>query len=241
MFLRPSSRNKEPAIPLITHAQESAERITREALERYPGHIALAVSFGGPSGMALLDLTLRIDPDVPVYYLDTGLLFPETYALVERASRRYGIEPIAVRPELSLEAQANQYGDSLWASDPDRCCALRKVAPQRAFLRGFDAWLTGIRRAQSDQRGGIEPVAWDESAELAKISPLYDWSDEDVWRYVNDHDVPVNVLHADGYPSIGCVPCTRRVAEGEDARAGRWAGFAKTECGLHLPPAETPR
>jgi phosphoadenosine phosphosulfate reductase len=191
--------------------------------------------------MALLDLTLRLDRSVPVYYLDTGLLFPETYALVERAGRHYGITPIAVKPELSLDEQAERYGDQLWASDPDRCCALRKVAPQRAFLHGFDAWLTAIRRAQTTTRAGVDAVAWDASAELTKVSPLYDWSDEEVWDYVGAHGVPVNALHFDGYPSIGCVPCTRRVASGEDARAGRWAGFAKTECGLHQPPAAEAR
>jgi phosphoadenosine phosphosulfate reductase len=229
--------SRRPVITLSTHAQDRAERIVREALERHPGRVALAVSFGGASGMALLDLTLRLDRSVPVYYLDTGLLFPETYALVERAAQRYGISPIAVKPELSVEAQGQRYGEALWASDPDQCCALRKVAPQRAFLRGFDAWLTAIRRAQTANRAAVDAIAWDDSAELTKVSPLFDWSDEEVWHYINEHGVPVNPLHFDGYPSIGCVPCTRRVAPGEDARAGRWAGFAKTECGLHLAPS----
>jgi phosphoadenosine phosphosulfate reductase len=236
------SASRRPVISLSTHAQDRAERIVRETLERYPTRVALAVSFGGPSGMALLDLTLRLDPSVPVYYLDTGLLFPETYALVERAARHYGIAPIAVKPELSLEAQAEQYGEALWASDPDRCCELRKVVPQRAFLRGYDAWMTAIRRAQGTTRAAVDAVAWDATSELTRVSPLYDWSDEDVWQYIGEHAVPVNALHFDGYPSIGCAPCTRRVAAGEDARAGRWAGFAKTECGLHLaPPAQVQR
>jgi phosphoadenosine phosphosulfate reductase len=231
--------SRRPVISLSTHAHERAERIVREALERHPGRVALAVSFGGPSGMALLDLTLRLDRSIPVYYLDTGLLFPETYGLVERAARHYGIAPIAVKPELSLEAQAERYGEALWETDPDRCCALRKVAPQRAFLRGFDAWLTAIRRAQSTTRTGVDPISWDGAAEVSKVSPLFDWSDEEVWEYIGAHGVPVNALHFDGYPSIGCVPCTRRVAPGEDARAGRWAGFLKTECGLHqAPPVE---
>lgn len=207
----------------------------RDVLARYPGRVALACSFGGPSGMALLDLVLRIDGAVPVYYVDTGLLFAQTHELVERASRRYGIAPVALRAELSVQEQAEQYGEALWARDPDACCAIRKVAPHRAFVAGYDAWLTGIRRAQSHTRAEIDPVARD-GERLTKVSPLFDWTDEDVWAYVNAYDVPVNALHGDGYPSIGCMPCTRRVAPGEDARSGRWAGFGKTECGLHPVP-----
>ena len=231
--------------PLATPSRDlgarvaSAERIVREAVARHPGRVALACSFGGPSGMALLDLALRVEPRLPVYYVDTGLLFPETYALVERAARRYGIVPFAVAPELSVDAQAERLGPALWASDPDACCAQRKVAPNRAFLAGYEAWFTGIRRAQSPTRAPLEPVEPDGPG-LVKVSPLFDWSDEDVWAYVNERGVPVNALHFDGYPSIGCVPCTRRPAPGEDARAGRWAGFAKTECGLHLPGTPAP-
>ncbi|MEA2687474.1 MAG: phosphoadenosine phosphosulfate reductase [Candidatus Eremiobacteraeota bacterium] len=214
-----------------------ADEIVREVLARYPGRVALACSFGGPSGMALLDIVLNADLGVPVYYVDTGLLFAETHELVERASRRYGIAPIALHPELSVEAQAERYGEALWARDPDACCAMRKVAPHRAFIDGFDAWFTGIRRVQARTRGDIEPVARD-GARLLKVSPLFDWTDEDVWAYVNEHDVPVNALHGDGYPSIGCMPCTQRPAPGDDARSGRWAGFGKTECGIHMRPQE---
>jgi phosphoadenosine phosphosulfate reductase len=214
-------------------AEARAEALVTETLARHPGRVALACSFGGPSGMALLDLGLRIDPTLPVYYIDTGLLFPETYALVERTARRYGIAPVALRTELSLEAQAEGFGERLWESDPDLCCSLRKVAPHRAFLEGYDAWFTAIRRAQSSTRSDIEAVALD-GERLLKVSPLFDWSDEDVWAYLNEHDVPVNPLLADGYPSLGCIPCTSRPAAGGDPRSGRWAGFGKTECGLHL-------
>lgn len=213
--------------------QKNAEAIVGEALTRFPGRIALACSFGGPSGMALLDLVLRLEPTLPVYYLDTGLLFPETYALVERVSQRYRIAPIPVRTALSLDAQAEQYGANLWERDPDRCCALRKVEPQRAFLRGYDAWLSGVRRDQSVTRRTLQPFQPDDE-NVMKVAPLYDWTEEDVWAYVNAHSVPVNALHVDGYPSIGCVPCTRAVVPGEDQRAGRWSQFAKTECGLHV-------
>jgi phosphoadenosine phosphosulfate reductase len=212
--------------------RESAEAILAEALGRFAGRVALACSFGGPSGMVLLDLTLRFEHAIPVYYLDTGLLFPQTYELIERVAIRYDIAPIAVRPELSLDVQAARYGEALWQVDPDRCCALRKVQPQRSFVRSYDAWLTGVRRAQSETRRLVEPFQAD-FEHVTKVSPLYDWTDEDVWRYVAEHDVPTNPLHFDGYPSLGCVPCTRRIAAGEDERAGRWPGFMKTECGLH--------
>jgi phosphoadenosine phosphosulfate reductase len=185
--------------------------------------------------MVLVDLVARRANDpVPVYFLDTGLLFPETYALVERVRERYGIDPLPVRSEVSLDAQAARNGEALWDRDPDRCCAIRKVEPQRAFLAGYGAWITGLRREQTAERAGALSVEWDErSGGLAKISPLVDWTDADVWRYVVEHDVPYNSLHDTGYPSIGCAPCTRVVRPGEDARAGRWSSFEKNECGLH--------
>jgi phosphoadenosine phosphosulfate reductase len=202
-----------------------AARVLDWATHIYRGRIVLASSFGGPSGMVLVDLLARSGHDVPVYYIDTDLLFPETYALIERVTERYGIRPIAVKTELTLERQAELHGEALWARDPDRCCALRKVAPQRAFLAGFGAWITGLRREQAATRGELPFIGWDEhSGGIVKINPLADWS---------DGDVPYNALHDRGFPSIGCVPCTRAVAPGEDPRAGRWDGFAKTECGLH--------
>jgi len=211
---------------------ERAEAIVAGALERFPGRTALACSFGAPSAMVLLDLTLRLDRTVPVYYLDTELLFPETYDLIERTARRYAIEPLAVKPALTLDAQAAAYGDALWAREPDHCCALRKVAPMREFLRGYEAWFSGIRRADSAARGATEPFERDAGG-LTKVSPLFDWRDEDVDRYVAERGVPVNMLHYEGYPSLGCVPCTRAVAPGEDPRAGRWRGRPKQECGIH--------
>jgi phosphoadenosine phosphosulfate reductase len=215
----------------------TAASIVTEALRRFPNRTALACSFGAPSAMALLDLTLRIDRTVPVYYLDTGLLFVETYALIERTSQRYGITPIAVRPKLSLEAQAAEYGDALWSREPDRCCALRKVAPMRDFLRNYSAWFSGIRRADSPARRTAEPFEPDANG-LTKVNPLYDWSDDDVDQYVAGHNVPLNPLHFEGYPSLGCTPCTRAIAPGEDPRAGRWSNFTKTECGLHAYGAQ---
>ena len=212
---------------------ENAERVLCEALEAYRGRIVLACSFGGPSGMVLVDLVMKLERSVPVFYLDTGLLFAETYALIERVRERYGIDPVAVVPELDVAAQAKRYGEALWARDPDACCDIRKVEPQRAFLSQYDAWITGVRREQSTTRYDI-PFVEPDGRGLAKIAPLADWSERDVWSYIAAHDVPYNPLNDRGYPSLGCTHCTRAVAPGEDSRAGRWPGFAKTECGIHV-------
>ena len=184
--------------------------------------------------MVLLDLAYRIDPTLNVFVADTELLFPETYALVERVEQRYGIAIERVRPALSVAAQNAVHGDALWARDPDACCDLRKVAPLREHLRSYDAWMTAIRRDQSRTRTDTPERAWDAAAQIVKVAPLADWSEDDVWNYVAEHDVPVNTLHFDGYPSIGCTHCTRRVAAGEHSRSGRWAGFDKVECGIHV-------
>ena len=218
-------------------AQAAPEDLLAWAGERFAPDIALACSFGGASGMVLLDMVARLGIQLEVFYLDTELLFPETYALRDEAVRRYGLPIKAYRSRLSLEEQAVEHGQELWRRDPDRCCALRKVEPTRAALRGKRAWISGIRRDQSSTRSAIRPVVWDTGFGLAKVSPLAGWTEEQVWAYVEAHQVPVNALHARGYPSIGCVPCTRPIAPGEDSRAGRWAGQAKTECGLHFPTA----
>ena len=210
-----------------------AETIVDSALTHYAGKIALACSFGGPSGMVLLDMIAKRAVSVPVYFLDTGLLFDETYALVDRVRERYGIEPIPVRPELTVAQQNVRYGEALWARDPDACCNLRKVVPQRQFLANFDAWITGIRRDQSASRTNVDVVSHDDSTGLAKIAPLAEWTSNDIWTYVAAHDVPYNPLNDRGYPSLGCTHCTRAVAPGEDPRAGRWPGTEKLECGLH--------
>ena len=184
--------------------------------------------------MVLLDLAHRIEPALNVFVADTELLFPETYALIERVERRYGIAVERVRPGLTVPEQAARYGEALWARDPDACCDVRKVQPLRAHLRGYDAWMTAIRQDQSVTRTSIPARGWDASAQIVKIAPLAEWTEAHVWEYVAEHDVPVNTLHYDGYPSIGCTHCTRRVAPEEHARAGRWAGFEKVECGIHV-------
>ena len=184
--------------------------------------------------MVLLDLALKLETKLNVFVVDTELLFPETYALIERVERRYGITVERVRPAESVAVQNVTRGDALWARDPDACCDLRKVEPLRRHLRGFDAWMTAVRRDQSDTRVEIPVQFWDEKAQIVKVAPLAEWTEADVWAYVQANDVQVNTLHFDGYPSIGCTHCTRRVVAGEHARAGRWSGFDKVECGIHV-------
>jgi phosphoadenosine phosphosulfate reductase len=183
--------------------------------------------------MVLLDMVMAVDPKTPVFYLDTGLLFAETHRLVERVGRRYGIDPIGVRPTLSLDEQSTLYGDALWLRSPDTCCALRKVEALRTFLKSYDAWITGIRREQTPTRRDAPIVTFDEIFGVTKISPILDWTDSMVWTYVRAHNLDYNELHDDNYPSIGCVPCTRRINPDEAPRSGRWPGSPKTECGLH--------
>lgn len=202
------------------------------AAERFGEGAALTCSFGGAAGMALLDLVARHQLPITVLFLDTDLLFPETYALAEAVERRYGITIKRQRPALSLEEQDREHGPQLYARDPDRCCAIRKVVPLAEALRPYQAWVSGIRREQTAQRATTEPVAWSAKYGVLKLSPLAHWGEHDVWAYIHAHDVPYNPLLDQGYPSLGCTPCTRS-AGADDPRGGRWSGFAKTECGLH--------
>ncbi|MDA8198216.1 MAG: phosphoadenylyl-sulfate reductase [Thermaerobacter sp.] len=202
------------------------------AVSAFGSHVALASSFG-VEDMCLTDMLVRATPTPRVFYLDTGVLFPETYALVDAVKARYGFVPERRRPALTLALQADQYGDRLWQRDPDACCRMRKVEPLGQMLNGLDAWITGIRRDQTPFRAGARVVEVDAKFGLIKINPLVRWTTGQVWRYVRQHRVPYNRLHHQGYPSIGCVPCTRAVRAGEDPRAGRWATLDKTECGIH--------
>jgi phosphoadenosine phosphosulfate reductase len=209
------------------------QEVLRFAFDAFGDRITLACSFGGVSGMALLDMAVKLKPDVRVFYLDTDVLFPETYELVKKVSAHYDIEPVAFRPLITLQEQANLHGDALWGRDPDACCAIRKVEPNVRALEGMDAWISGLRRDQSATRANVQPLGWDKKFDNVKVSPLASWTDKDVWKYLLQNDVPYNPLHDQGYPSIGCTHCTRPVHEGEGPRAGRWAGSDKTECGLH--------
>jgi phosphoadenylyl-sulfate reductase (thioredoxin) len=215
-----------------------AEETLDLASRRYGPRIAFATGFG-PEGCVLIDLIGRHRLPIPIFTLDTGLLFPETYELWRRLEARYGLAVRAVRPRLSVLGQARVHGPSLWERDPDRCCALRKMEPLREALSGLDAWVTAIRRDQTAERAGAGVLEADRRFGLVKVNPIVTWTHDDVWRYIRANDVPFNPLHERGYPSIGCGPCTTPVRPGEPARAGRWRHRDKTECGLHVGAAAT--
>jgi phosphoadenylyl-sulfate reductase (thioredoxin) len=207
------------------------EDILAFAAERFPRRVTFATGFGR-EGCVLLDLIVRHGLDIDVFTLDTGVLFPETYAFWERLERHYGIAIRAARPSFTLEEAAAVH--RLWETDPDRCCQLRKILPLRAALSGFGAWISAARRDQARARAGARAVEWDARFSLVKVSPLVAWSEEDVTGYVARHGVPVNPLHERGYPRIGCAPCTSPAAPGEDPLAGRWRGREKRERGVHV-------
>ena len=195
--------------------------------------LTFATGFGA-EGCVLIDLVARAGLPIDLFTLDTGVLFPETYELWHRLETHYGVTIRGVLPAESLAAQATAHGGELWTRDPDRCCELRKVLPLRTELAGWDGWVTAIRRDQSAARATAEAVERDERFGLVKVNPLVTWTHDQVWAHVAAHDVPTNPLHARGYPSIGCAPCTSAVIPGEALRSGRWrAHAAKTECGLH--------
>lgn len=227
-----------PAAPpcleeLSTLESCDARDVVAWAVERFGSRLTLSCSFGGPGGMALLDLAWRVNPAIDVFVLDTGFLFDETLHLLEEVERRYGIEVRRIRPLLSPDEQAKRLGPELWKSDPDACCAERKVEPMHRALSGYDGWLTALRRDQSATRAQAPVAAWDEQFGIIKLCPLADWSGPRLWDYVKQHELPVNPLLVRDYRSIGCVQCTARTFADGDERAGRWAGFTKTECGLH--------
>lgn len=195
--------------------------------------VAFATGFGA-EGCVLVDLIARARLPIDVFTLDTGLLFPETYALWAELERRYGITIRAVKPAHTVERQAANDGDALWTRDPDRCCEQRKVEPLRSELNDFDAWITAIRRDQTPERATARIVEDDLKFGLKKINPLVAWTHDDVWGHLYANDVPFNPLHEHGYPSIGCRPCTSQIVPGENLRAGRWRNAGKRECGLHV-------
>jgi len=178
-------------------------------------------------------LASRAMPGVDVVFLDTGYHFPETIGTRDAVEAVMDVDVITLTPRQTVAEQDAAYGPRLYESNPDLCCALRKVQPLEEGLKGYDAWVTGLRRDDSPTRANTPVVDWDEKRGKVKISPIARWTQADLDAYVAEHGVLTNPLLTDGYPSIGCAPCTRRVLEGEDARAGRWAGRAKTECGLH--------
>jgi phosphoadenosine phosphosulfate reductase len=181
----------------------------------------------------LAHLASRVAPGIDVVFLDTGYHFAETIGTRDAVAATLDVNLLTITPKQTVAEQDATYGKDLFARDPDLCCALRKVRPLQESLAGYDAWATGLRRAETHNRVIAPVIGWDAKKGKVKVSPLARWDDEQVDAYIAEHGVLVNPLQYDGYPSIGCLPCTRRVAPGEDTRAGRWSGTGKTECGIH--------
>jgi phosphoadenosine phosphosulfate reductase len=233
-----TSKDETDSVPAVAE-HWTPQRTLAWAFEKFGNSVAISSAFGA-EGMALIDMASRIRKDFRLFTIDTEFLFPETYALMDRIEEKYGVQIERVYSVLSPEEQARSHGGALWSRDPDLCCNLRKVEPLRRKLKDLSAWITSIRRDQTSARSTARRVEWDSKFGLVKINPIVDWTSKQIWRYIHDHDVPYNTLHDQDYPSIGCTHCTRAVRPGEDARAGRWPGFAKTECGLHMiEPAQS--
>jgi phosphoadenosine phosphosulfate reductase len=209
----------------------SAEETIAWAIDSFHPSLRFACSFQKTTSV-VIDIAQRIEPSTRFFYLDTDVLFSETYATRDALAERYGIEFVR-HAGISLAEQAHLYGDELWGRQPDACCGIRKVEPMREALAGVDCWVSGIRRVDSTTRAGAAKFGWDKRFGLWKLNPLADWTDEDVWSYIKEHDVPYNPLHDLGYPSIGCTHCTRPPNANGHPRSGRWANAHKTECGLN--------
>ncbi len=211
-------------------SRATADDVAAWAARTFPGTLAVACSM---ADAVLPAVVAKRAPGVDVLFLDTGYHFAETYGTRDQVAHELDVTVVDVTPTLTVAEQDAQYGPQLHERDPAACCRMRKVEPLRAALAGYEAWVTGIRRDEGPTRADTPLVTFDEQFGLVKLNPLAAWTFDEVVDYANDHSVPVNLLLSDGYPSIGCEPCTQRVEPGSDLRAGRWAGFAKTECGLH--------
>jgi phosphoadenosine phosphosulfate reductase len=209
----------------------SASEVLKWAFDQFGQDIYIACSLQKTSSV-MVHLATEINPRARFFYLDTDVLFPETYETRDRLAERFGVE-FERWHNISLEEQAERYGDRLWKRDPDACCQLRKVEPMREALSTVDCWVSGIRREDSKTRASTPKFAWDKRFNLWKINPLADWTERDVWNHLNENNVPYNPLHDQGYPSIGCTHCTRPVVPGQDSRDGRWSGSGKSECGIN--------
>ncbi|HET7445553.1 MAG TPA: phosphoadenylyl-sulfate reductase [Solirubrobacterales bacterium] len=191
----------------------------------------IAASFQKTSSVTA-HMASQINPEARFFYLDTDFLFPETYETRDKLAETLGIEFDRFH-NLTPEEQADEYGEALWKTQPDACCGLRKVEPMRRALSSVDCWVAGVRRGDSATRSKTPKFGWDKKFNLWKLNPLAGWSERDVWNYIHEHHLPYNPLHDHGYPSIGCTHCTQPVTPGGSSRDGRWAGLAKTECGIN--------
>ncbi|OEH92748.1 phosphoadenylyl-sulfate reductase [Bacillus solimangrovi] len=230
----------EPQIPFdLEDGTQGAHSVLEWSYKEYGDELVYACSFG-LEAMVLLHLIAKIKQDARVIFLDTGLHFAETYETIEKIQKRFPELRIElVKPELSLEQQEKKFGAKLWERNPNQCCYYRKVKPLEDQLSKATAWLSGLRREQSETRKHVQFINKDERFQSIKICPLIHWTEEEVWSFVKRNDLPYNPLHDQQYPSIGCAPCTHQIVEGQDSRSGRWRNSNKTECGLHLdPPSE---
>lgn len=228
-------RSPEELRELVSHVGAElelapAQDIVEWAVATFGSRFCITSSMGDA---VLAHLASRVAPDIDVVFLDTGYHFAETIGTADAVGATMNVNLIPITPVQTVAEQDAEYGPELFKTDPDLCCRLRKVQPLAEALSEYDAWATGLRRAETHSRVIAPVVGWDARKGKVKVSPLARWTGEDVDRYIAEHGVLVNPLVYDGYPSIGCAPCTRRVAPGEDPRSGRWAGTAKTECGIH--------
>ncbi len=232
---RTEGRSEDELKHLVRHAGAELELapagvIIEWAVATFGARFAITSSMGDA---VLAHVAAQVAPGVDVVFLDTGYHFAETIGTRDAVAATLPVNLLSITPVQTVAEQDATYGPELFARDPDLCCALRKVAPLQDALSGYDAWATGLRRDETHNRVIAPVIGWDEKKRKVKVSPLARWTGADVDRYIAEHDVLVNPLQHDGYPSIGCAPCTRRVAPGEDPRSGRWAGTGKTECGIH--------
>ncbi len=202
------------------------------AVQRFFPRLTMATAFG-PEGCVILHLLSQVEPQVYVFNLDTGYQFAETLELRDRIAERYGIEVELRKPAHTVEEYEAKHGGPLYQTNPDKCCHDNKLVVLREAIEGMDAWMSGIRRDQSPHRAQAPIVGWDAKFGIVKVSPLANWTKKEVWGTITKENVPYNPLHDQGYPSIGCWPCTQVVQIGQDERAGRWNGTAKVDCGLH--------
>jgi phosphoadenosine phosphosulfate reductase len=228
-------RSEQELRDLVRHAGAElelapAEVIVEWAVATFGPRFCVTSSMGDA---VLAHLASRVAPGIDVVFLDTGYHFPETLGTRDAVEATLPVNLLTITPRQTVAEQDAEHGKDLFARNPDLCCALRKVKPLEEALAPYDAWATGLRRAETHNRVIAPVIGWDVRKRKVKVSPLARWSDEQVDRYIAEHGILVNPLQYDGYPSIGCAPCTRRVAPGEDPRSGRWAGLAKTECGIH--------
>lgn len=217
----------------------SPEEIIEYFANNYPGKVTLGSSMGAED-QVLIDMVYKIKKDISIFTLDTGRLFPETYELIDKTSKKYKLQIKIFFPDRTqVEKMVNNKGINLFYDSIENrklCCNIRKIEPLKRALPGYKVWINGLRKDQSLIRFDTKLVDWDDKHQITKVSPLLNWTEKDVWSYIRENNVPYNELHDKGYPSIGCRSCTRAVQEGEDFRSGRWwwEDSGHTECGLHV-------